>query len=83
MQGRVPMLQHDKALVINTTLFREEDNKAESEAPMTHIIDDWGLRYPGIKKVEHVYFYRAALTDDAARKSYLERAYRLGKEFAR
>ena len=76
------MLQHEKALVINTTLFKEEDYKAELEEPMTRVIDDWGLRYPGVKKVEHVYFYRVPVVDDATRQSYLERAYKLGKEFA-
>jgi putative NADPH-quinone reductase len=76
------MLQHEKALVINTTLFREEDYKAELEEPMTRIIDDWGLRYPGVKKVEHVYFYRAAVADAETLRGYLERAYKLGKEFA-
>jgi NAD(P)H dehydrogenase (quinone) len=49
---------------------------------MTRIIDDWGLRYPGIKRVEHVYFYRVPVADDDTRRSYLQRAYRLGKEFA-
>jgi hypothetical protein len=74
---------HDeKALVINTTLFREEDYKAELELPMTRIIDDWGLRYPGVKKVEHIYFYRVPTADDETKRSYLERAYNLGKEFS-
>lgn len=72
VKGRVPMLRHEKALVINTTLFKEEDYKAELEEPMTRIIDDWGLRYPGVKKVEHVYFYRVPVVDDATRQSYLE-----------
>lgn len=82
VKGRVPLLHHDKALVISTTLFREEDYKAEWEMPMTRIIDDWGLRYPGVKRVEHVYFYETAIADDATRQCYLERAYRLGAEFA-
>ena len=82
MKGRVPLLQHEKALIINTTLFSEEDYKASLEAPMTHIIDDWGLRYPGVKKVEHVYFYRAAVTDAETLRGYLERAYQLGKYFS-
>jgi len=81
-KGRIPLLQHEKALVINTTIFKEEDYKADWELPMTRIIDDWGLRYPGIKKVEHVYFYRAAVADNKTLQSYLERAYKLGKEFA-
>ena len=82
MKGRVPLLQHEKALIINTTLFSEQDYKSSLEAPMTRIIDDWGLRYPGVKKVEHVYFYRAAVTDSETLRGYLERAYQLGKDFA-
>src|SRR4030042_237837 len=82
MKGRVPLLQHEKALIINTTLFSEQDYKSSLEAPMTRIIDDWGLRYPGVKKVEHVYFYRAAVTDAETLRGYLERAYQLGKDFA-
>ncbi len=81
-KGRVPLLLHEKALVISTTLFSEKDYKSDWEAPMTRIIDDWGLRYPGVKKVEHVYFYGVPVVDDDTRKSYLERAYKLGKEFA-
>jgi NAD(P)H dehydrogenase (quinone) len=55
-----------------TTLFREEDYKAELEEPMKHIIDDWGLRYPGVRNVEHVYFYRVPVVDAETRWSYLE-----------
>ena len=50
---------------------------------MTYIIDDWGSRYPGVNKVEHVYFYRAAVADKETLQGYLERAYQLGKDFAR
>lgn len=82
MKGRIPLLHHEKALIINTTLFSEEDYKASLAAPMTLIIDNWGLRYPGVKKVEHVYFYRVPVTDDETRRGYLEKAYKLGKEFA-
>jgi NAD(P)H dehydrogenase (quinone) len=83
MKGRIPLLQHEKALIINTTMFSEKDYKSALEAPMTRIIDDWGLRYPGVKKVEHVYFYGVSATDDKTRRGYLERAYKLGKDFAR
>jgi NAD(P)H dehydrogenase (quinone) len=83
VKGRIPLLQHEKALIINTTLFSEEDYKTSLEEPMTRIIDNWGLRYPGVKKVDHVYFYRAAVADKATLQGYLERAYQLGKDFAR
>jgi NAD(P)H dehydrogenase (quinone) len=82
VNGRVPMLRHENALVINTTLFSEEDYKAGLEEPMTRMIDDWGQRYPGVKKVEHVYFYRAAVADDDTRRGYLDRAYELGRHFS-
>jgi putative NADPH-quinone reductase len=83
MTGRVPLLLHEKALIINTTLFSEEDYKVSLEKPMTQIIDNWGLRYPGVKKVEHVYFYRVPVSDNETRKCYLEQAYQLGRDFAR
>ena len=82
VKGRVPLLRHEKALVISTTLFREDDYDAFLREPMTRIIDDWGLRYPGVKRVEHVYFYSVANVDDAARKGFLDRARALGREFA-
>jgi NAD(P)H dehydrogenase (quinone) len=81
VKGRVPLLKHEKALVISTTLFNKADYKAEWEMPMTRIIDDWALRYPGVKKVEHVYFYAVPVVDDETRRCYLEQSYRLGKEF--
>jgi NAD(P)H dehydrogenase (quinone) len=33
------------------------------------------------KKVEHVYFYSVGAVGDAVRQSYLQEAYRLGKEY--
>ncbi len=47
---------------------------------MTQIIDSWGLRSPGVKNVEHVYFYRAAVANQDTIRGYLARAYELGKE---
>jgi NAD(P)H dehydrogenase (quinone) len=80
-RGRVPLLKHEKALVISTTLFREEEYRAFLQEPMTRIIDDWGLRYPGVKKVEHIYFYSVSMVDDNARKGYLEQARELGRQY--
>lgn len=48
---------------------------------MARLIDDFGFRYPGVKKVEHVYFYSVSAAGDDARRSYLREAYRLGKEY--
>jgi hypothetical protein len=48
---------------------------------MRVLIDEFGFRYPGIKKVEHVYFYAVHGADEATRRGYLGEAYRLGREF--
>lgn len=80
--GRVPLLQHKKALILNTTIFDEDAYRAGLGEAMKKLIDDFALSYPGIQKVEHVYFYAVHGADDATRSRYLERAYSLGKEFA-
>jgi NAD(P)H dehydrogenase (quinone) len=49
---------------------------------MTRLIDDFGFRYPGVKNVEHVYFYSVSAVGEEVRRSYLQEAYRLGKEFS-
>ena len=49
---------------------------------MKRLMDDFGFRYPGIKNVEHVYFYSVSAVEAATRQSYLQQAYCLGKEFA-
>jgi NAD(P)H dehydrogenase (quinone) len=80
--GRIPLLRHEKALVINTTHFKEETYQGDFGKAMARIIDDWGLRYPGVKKVEHLYFYGADVSTADQRQAWLEQAYRAGKDFA-
>ncbi len=80
--GRIPLLQHEKALVINTTHFREETYQGDFGKAMASIIDNWGLRYPGVKRVEHVYFYGADVSTIDERRAWLDQAYRMGKDFA-
>ena len=82
IKGRIPLLKHEKALIINTTLFNEETYRSLglSDA-MEKLTDEWCFRYPGIQKVEHVYFYAVYGADDTTRQGYLQRAYLLGKEF--
>jgi NAD(P)H dehydrogenase (quinone) len=81
VRGRLPLLHHQKALVISTSLFREDGYKPMLERAMAGTVDEWALRYPGVKQVEHVYFYGVPVVDDETRQVYLQRAYRLGKEF--
>ena len=80
--GRIPLLRHEKALVITPTLFCEEDYETDWAQPMRRIIDDWGLRYPGVRHVEHVFFYGAAIADEAQIRAYLDRARQLGRGYA-
>jgi NAD(P)H dehydrogenase (quinone) len=82
IQGRIPLFHHDKALIISTTLFNEKAYQAGLGPAMKRLIDDFGFRYPGIKNVEHVYFYSVSAVDAATRQNYLQHAYCLGKEFA-
>jgi NAD(P)H dehydrogenase (quinone) len=80
--GRVPLMHHERALVITPTLFSEADYAGDWEEPMRRIIVDWGLRYPGVKRVDHVLFYGAAIADPPQIAQYLARARQLGRDFA-
>jgi NAD(P)H dehydrogenase (quinone) len=81
IRGRVPLLKHEKALIIQTTLFDQRSYQAGLAEAMRVLIDEFGFHYPGIEKVEHVYFYAVYGADDETRRGYLDRAYRLGREF--
>jgi NAD(P)H dehydrogenase (quinone) len=82
VRGRIGLLHHEKVLVMTSTLFSQEDYETGWQEAMRRVIDDWSLHYPGVKEVEHVYFYRAAVADQETIDGYLKRAYQLGKEFA-
>lgn len=81
--GRVGLLKHRRALLMMPTLFSREDYDADWAAPMRRVLGDWSLLYPGVERVDVVYFYRAAVVDEATIKGYLEQGYRLGREFER
>jgi NAD(P)H dehydrogenase (quinone) len=79
--GRVPLLRHEKALIIQTTIWDEASYETGLKAAMKLLIDEYALRFPGIKRVEHEYFHAVNSADDAKRSAYLARAYQLGREF--
>jgi NAD(P)H dehydrogenase (quinone) len=82
VEGRIGLLKLKKALVINTLFFREEVYREVGLLDAMRItIDEWGLKYPGIPQVDHVYFSAVYGVDDETRKRYLEEAYSLGKGF--
>ena len=79
--GRVPLLTHQKALIMQTTIFDERAYQGGLKDAMRALIDEFGFRYPGIKTVEHEYFYAVHGADAATRGGYLERAYALGRGY--
>jgi NAD(P)H dehydrogenase (quinone) len=79
--GRIPLLKHEKALIIQTTIWDEESYEAGLKTAMKALIDEYALRYPGIKRIEHEYFHAVHGADDTTRSTYLDRAYKLGREF--
>ena len=82
LSGRQPLLKQRKAVIMTPTFFRESDYRDSGcLAAIERLVDDFGFRYPGIEQVEHVYFYAVNAVDDAARRNYLQQAYRLGLEF--
>jgi NAD(P)H dehydrogenase (quinone) len=81
INGRRPRLTHKKALIIQTTIFDERAYDAGLREAMRMVIDQFTLMFPGIKRVEHEYFYAVHGADDATRHGYLERAYTLGVQF--
>ncbi len=81
VNGRIALLRHEKALIIQTTIWSEASYETGLKAAMKTLIDDYALRFPGIKRVEHEFFHGVHGADDATRTAYLDRAYRLGLEF--
>lgn len=79
--GRIPLLRHEKALIMQTTIFDEASYAAGLKEAMRVLIDDYALRYPGIQRVEHEYFHAVHGADDARRRTHLQRAYQLGRDF--
>jgi NAD(P)H dehydrogenase (quinone) len=81
INGRIPLLKHQRALIMTSTIFDKHAYDDGIRDAITKIIDDWGMRYPGIQDVEHVYFYAATAAAPETIHRYLDQAYRLGKDF--
>lgn len=81
INGRRPRLTHQKALIIQTTIFDKASYDTGLRDAMRTVIDEFTLTYPGIRRFEREYFYAVHGADDATRHGYLERAYALGRQF--
>ena len=67
---------------MNTCGLTEKDYQDYSfKDAICTVLDEGTLRFCGIQKVEHVFFYNVVGTDDNTRKGYLEQANLLGKNF--
>ena len=81
INGRRPLLKHEKAQILQTTIFDRRAYDGGLRDAMRTVIDEFTLTYPGIKKVEREFFYAIHGADDATRRGYLERAHSLGRDF--
>jgi NAD(P)H dehydrogenase (quinone) len=81
INGRIPLLRHQRALIMTSTIFDKHAYDDGIRDAIARVIDDWGLRYPGIEDVEHVYFYGATAAPPQTIHAYLDQAYQLGKDF--
>ena len=53
ISGRLPLLKHKEALIINTTIWDQRSYDAGLRAAMKALIDEYALIYPGVRSVEH------------------------------
>jgi NAD(P)H dehydrogenase (quinone) len=81
IDGRRPRLAHEKALILQTTIFDQRAYDSGLREAMRTVIDEFTLTYPGIRKVEHEFFYAVHGADDDLRRRYLDRAFELGRTF--
>ena len=78
--GRIPLLKIKKAMIFQPTFFDEKAYRERGfRAAMEKTIDDWSLKYPGVEKVDHIYFHSILSVSPETRKKYLEIAYLKGK----
>ncbi len=79
--GRIPLLKLKKAIIMHPTFFNEKVYREKGfKAAMESIIDEWSLKFPGVEKVDHIYFHSILAVDTETRKKYLRIAYLKGKE---
>ena len=79
--GRIPLLKIKKAIIMHPTFFNDKTYREKGfKETMENTIDNWSLKYPGIGKVDHIYFHSIVAASEETRKKYLEIAYLKGKD---
>ncbi len=83
VNGRIPLLHHQRVLIMTSTIFNEEAYDAGIRDSIGKVLDEWDFRFPGIEDVEHVYFYAATAATPEQVGKYFDQAYDLGLHFDR
>jgi NAD(P)H dehydrogenase (quinone) len=83
VNGRIPLLHHQRALIMTSTIFDQDAYDAGVRDGIGKVLDEWAFRFPGIEDVEHVYFYAATSATPELIQQYLRQAYDLGRRFDR
>jgi len=79
--GRIPLLKIKKAIIMHPTFFNDKAYRERGfKDAMENTIDNWSLKYPGVEKVDHIYFHSILSVSNETRKKYLEIAYLKGKD---
>jgi len=81
LQGRVPLLSQEKALILTPTFFTEREYDKGWRDAMDTVISSWGLQMAGVKDARHVYFYAVVAASDEQRRAYLDEAFTLARDF--
>ncbi len=81
INGRIPLLHHQRALIMSSTIFDQAAYDDGIRDAIARVIDDWSFRYPGVQRVDHVYFYAATAAPPEIIERYLAQAYELGLTF--
>ena len=83
INGRVPLLHHQRALIMTSTIFDKNAYNDGIRDAFGKVIDNWAFRFPGLEDVEHVYFYAATSATPELVQQYFQQAYHLGRDFER
>ncbi len=83
INGRIPLLHHKRALIMTSTIFDKNAYDDGIRDAIGTVMDSWTFRFPGIRDVEHVYFYTATSASPELVEQYFRQAYQLGRDFER
>lgn len=83
VDGRIPLLHHQRALIMTSTIFDKDSYDAGVRDAIGKVLDEWAFRFPGIQDVEHVYFHAATSATPELVQEYFHQAYDLGRHFDR